>query len=775
MDLLSASRWFGPLVLLAGVLVVDAGCDSQADARVRVAAIGDCLVDSPADCSGVLEVHDDAGLLRSSGATLLLPTSGMAAGAERDLTLHLRNAANLMSAGGVMLQQVRLDVLGAAGEPRAFACFGADGKTSCDAMAGRWATIAPAGANLAGTVEDERVIVRYTHGLVPKQTVRVSLLVAGDVSFFSAAYVIYLQAQPGAPRLSLPELLAFDVVAPDTTVCKDVALVNTGDAPLHISGLQLQGDSVFSLRVTHDDGSVESLSVAQSLAQSGVLSAPLTLAPSSSRTVGVCVAAKDAFAKAGLLRVLSDDPAPAHGGEMVVQANASLPCLQLQPGGLLAFGAVLLGSSVSKQVQLCDCGGGPLTVSGLSLGDLGNSAEFSFDFAGLAALGVDPTTGPTKAAPLLLAVGACATFALRYDPVDETPIDAATGEPAFDVAEIVVQSDAYGAKNTLLAQGFGVATACPKAVVKVDEGEEVLPQSALHLRGEQSTSMAGTKVASYTWTAQQPLGSSQAFLPNAHVANPTFVANAAGEYVFCLSVTDDTGQNSCAPACVSVMVLPEDAIHVELLWQTPADPDQTDVGPGAGADLDLHVAHPLAAGPDLDCDGSPDPWFSNPFDTFWYNAKPNWGAALPGAGDDPVLALDDTDGLGPENFNLAVPEGTLAKPRSYQVGVHSWNDHGFGASYATVRVYVLGVLAAEVKDVLLNPLDMWTVGKVNWPNQMTNSAAAGVAPFELCLQSAPPCKGGKRWLPAGDPCISPCYKPVGFPVDASMSLAVCKP
>ncbi len=770
-----AARWL-PLLALAWIT---AGCDSSSALRApNPTAPGTCLVDSRADCNGVLEVYDGAGLLRHSGDTLIVPTAGLAPGATVELPLRLRNAAHLLTAGQLQLRGVGVQVLAAAGTPGAFTCFGPDGSTPCSAFdsansgspAGSWPPIVPPGAQREGAVDELRLVLRYLHGVVAEQSVRVALEVEGDVALGSKPFVLYVQARSGTPRLSLPELLDFDVVAPDTTVCKDVALVNTGDAPLHVSALQLQGDSVFSLRVAHDDGVIETVD----LAHGGALQAPLTLPPSSSRPLGVCVAAKDAFTKAGLVRVVSDDPAPVHGGEMALRANATVPCLQLQPGGLLAFGAVLVGSSVSKQVEICACGGKALTVRGIALGDVGNSDEYTLAFDGLAAKGVDPATGPTPATPLVLPVGACATFALRYQPVDVSPTDPATAAPAFDVAEIVVKSDALAAKGTLLAQGFGVATACPTALAKVSEGEEVLPQTLLHLHGEQSSSMAGTKVASYSWTVTQPLGSKQPLLPSAHVANPTLLANTAGEYTFCLTVTDDSGKGSCQPSCVTVLVLPEDAIHVELLWQTPADPDQTDTGPGVGADLDLHVAHWLAAGPDLDCDASPDPWFSVPFDTFWFNETPNWGSALAGP-EDPMLALDDTDGMGPENFNLGAPEGTLAKPRAYTVGVHSWNDHGFGPSLATVRIYVLGSLVAEIKDVLLNPLDMWTVGKIHWPNQMTDAAAANVAPFELCHQSAPPCKGGKRWLPKGDPCITPCYKPVGFPMDSSMSLAVCKP
>jgi hypothetical protein len=95
----------------------------------------------------------------------------------------------------------------------------------------------------------------------------------------------------------------------------------------------------------------------------------------------------------------------------------------------------------------------------------------------------------------------------------------------------------------------------------------------------------------------------QPFVPNASFPNPSMTVNAAGTYVFCLEVWDNNDQKSCEPACVEILVIPDNAIHIELLWSTPGDPDNTDGGPAAGADMDLHLAHPKATGPDIDCDG----------------------------------------------------------------------------------------------------------------------------------------------------------------------------
>ena len=80
--------------------------------------------------------------------------------------------------------------------------------------------------------------------------------------------------------------------------------------------------------------------------------------------------------------------------------------------------------------------------------------------------------------------------------------------------------------------------------------------------------------------------------------------------------------------------------------------------------------------------------------------------------DDPGLDRDDTDGAGPENVNLNIPEEGL----TYRVGVHYWNDHGFGPSLATVRVYIYTSLVFSVTDVELVNHDLWEVAEIKWPS-----------------------------------------------------------
>jgi hypothetical protein len=318
---------------------------------------------------------------------------------------------------------------------------------------------------------------------------------------------------------------------------------------------------------------------------------------------------------------------------------------------------------------------------------------------------------PEAKVPVTIQPNEAVTVYVEYVAQTESPFGA-DGTPIPDLGSVVVVSDSLFGTVEIPVSAVGTMQEFPVAVAVVQEGEQVIPQTTLHLFGDQSWAPAGA-IASYKWTVQQPSGSSGFFVPSDAFPNPTFTANTAGQYVFSLEVWDEQGKKSLLPAEQTVLVVPDEAIHVELLWHTPNDPDETDQGPEAGADLDLHFALvPLACTqPDIDGDGKPDPWFDQPFDTFWFNAHPNWGSFDPSVDDDPGLDLDDTDGAGPENLNLNIPQNA-----EYQIGVHYWSDHSYGPSLATVRVYIYSNLVFEVKDVQLTGCDMWNVATIEWPS-----------------------------------------------------------
>lgn len=366
-----------------------------------------------------------------------------------------------------------------------------------------------------------------------------------------------------------------------------------------------------------------------------------------------------------------------------------------------------VGGSQALPVEIQSCAF-PTTVTGIALTP-DSSPSFSLDLRTLP--GFEAGGAPSPETPLVVPLQSPVGFGVIYRP---TVASAAgpDGSPIPEAGRILVANHTYD--ELIEVELRGVATAVdagPFAVAIVDEGTAVIPQTVLHLRGDQSIGATGP-VVHWRWSVEQPEGSRSKLSPSVATANPVFEANVAGLYRFQLTVWDEGGAQSTTPGTVDVLVVPDEVVHVELLWDTPGDPDQTDSGLQAGADLDLHFLHPYAYGPDRDGDGTPDGWFDVPFDCHRFNPNPNWATFDPSVDDDPGLDLEDADGAGPENLNLNGAEDGL----SYRIGVHAWAEHGYGPSWATVRVYLFGALAYERADVKLHEHDLWDVGTLTWPD-----------------------------------------------------------
>jgi len=537
-------------------------------------------------------------------------------------------------------------------------------------------------------------------------------------------------------------------------------VTNTGNAPALIHSVKLISNDMFEVQTSGDAGTWQTVQAGETR----VFQPARVLAPGEKWPVSVTFTPKDPKGHKALILFNTSDP---YLSAYYVGGNTNNPCLKLVPADKLVFGVVKTHNKTSRDVGLVNCGGEDLVVQSVQLAAGPDASHFELDFAKTSA--EFPTvgaTGPEPGKPLVIAANKDALVSLVYAPTQPSAGDPVTGALDPHVTQVLIQANTLPTGQSLPAEGTSVVVTCPTAKVLVKEGDVVLPGTVLHLQGDTSEGVAGGPLTKYKWSVKQPAGSSSVFAPAPSLPNPTFTSQAAGEYEFCLDVWSNvagSSTKSCAPACAKVLVLPDAAIYVEALWDTPADPDQSDVGLAAGSDMDLHFAHALAAEKDTDCDGKPDPWFSQVYDTWWFNKKPNWASAVAGADDDPFMSRDDTDGAGPEVISLAQPEGTAGSPASYSLGVHYWNDHGFGSSFATINVYIAGVLAVQIDKVKMDVLDMWHVGKVNWPNSMTNGSKS---PFEICYKTkgGDPCKGtGKFWQAQGDFCMSKCYVHPKFP------------
>jgi hypothetical protein len=496
-----------------------------------------------------------------------------------------------------------------------------------------------------------------------------------------------------------PSVVAFEGLQFGDLEEKVVTVLNSGNATLEWTGFSLVGSKWFTLVVRTIEYPAGWSSANVSFDDS------IFIEPGESTSFLVRFSPEDSSPAMGTIRIYSNDPETARlpglgKTEVKITGNESVPCIAVDPAKV-NFGGKEAGQKSIVPLEISACGEASLELHDIFVKG-GSSPDFDLDLSTLGHY-------PTAELPVIIPSGASVMVDVIFIPDAPNPTTE-DGTLILDTGMLVIVNNSFEKEKEVEFSGAGVEHECPTSIVKCAEGDEVIPQTILHLLGDESYAANGT-IQKWEWDVSQPAGSQSVFLPSYTFPNPTFETMVAGVYTFYLTVYDQTEAPSCFPAEYEVVVIPGEAIHVELLWHTPEDLDETDTGPEAGSDLDLHFLHPWAAGPDLDDDGAPDGWFDIPFDCFWSNAHPNWSSYDPGIDDDPGLDRTDTDGAGPEIMNLDNPENV-----PYRVGVHYWSDHGYGASYATVRVYIYAQLVFEVEDVMLVDLDMWEVCSIEWPS-----------------------------------------------------------
>lgn len=242
---------------------------------------------------------------------------------------------------------------------------------------------------------------------------------------------------------------------------------------------------------------------------------------------------------------------------------------------------------------------------------------------------------------------------------------------------------------------------CPVAMARLQAAPERDAAAQLMVRPLETLALSASDAEGFVgvWrVVSRPVDSRSRLLPSPQAEAPTLWLDLAGRYELELEVTDPAGEARCPATRVLVDAVPRGEIYVELVWTTPADPDQADA---IGADLDLHYLHPNAAR-----------WDKGPWDVFWNNREGDWGV-LGNPDDNPALMVDDAAGLGPEVVEHDNPEAD----KVYRVGVYYYDTEGFGPSYATVRVYINGQLKAESRDVELETRgSFWEAAQISWPS-----------------------------------------------------------
>ncbi len=408
----------------------------------------------------------------------------------------------------------------------------------------------------------------------------------------------------------------------------------------------------------------------------------------------------------GRLRLLSND---AGQPELVVELRAGSVrrCVEVTPPDI-DFRIVRIGASPEATVEVTNCGNADLVVTSLTLVE-GTSGDFSLlgTLDGL----LDGCLADRDAAcegAAVIEPGATGTFVVGYAPSDEGAdggrVELRTNVPGSETVEV----DLFGRGGLhpppeCLAEARIAGAAEWGEYPDRDNRLETVPLKTIELRATGSVNpgegIVG-EILGYEWTVlERPEGSTAEVAPHDGAPEATFFLDLAGSYVFELEVTNERGMTSESDCQVHAAAVPDEDLHLQLVWHTPADPDETDTGFGAGSDVDLHFLHPLGD------------WFCAPRDVYYANAAPDWAVPFDPS-DDPSLDIDDTDGAGPENINLNHPEDN----RQYTVGVHYFNDHGYGPSFVTVRIFVQAVLRLETEPKRMAGTDQfWEVATIDWP------------------------------------------------------------
>jgi hypothetical protein len=519
-------------------------------------------------------------------------------------------------------------------------------------------------------------------------------------------------SQSGAEINVTPSTLNFDRVAAGDTKTEDLTVTNIGQADLVISSVLLNGSQDFTPLINGKDPR----------RQPEVLEDPdgdgtPGLSPDASFVLSVRYAPQIEGPDQAELSIFSNDARIAETRIPIV-ANGETPCLRTNPPAL-EFPTSLVNRTDSRPLAIESCGGQEVEIVSIRLAD-GSDPAFELDEESLPDL---PTILPA-------AVNGAAPDP-RFVRVSFTPRE----QRIYNGTLLIESTDPVNPIREVSLLGRGVLNACPQARAAQDEFN-VVPLDVVTLDGGPSIDQDGpdNRPVEYQWvvvdrperSVSQPVedffrndapadGGRQDDLAT---ATSKFFVDLAGTYVLELRVRDNLGLDSIAcdnPARVVIVAKPDQAIHVQLVWRTPEDPDETDT---TGTDLDLHLLHPNAQN-----------WFTSPYDCHYANPAPDWNA-LEDPRDDPSLDIDDINGSGPENINLDEPEDTDLLGAPYLIGVHYYQSadrvtqEDFGSSFAKVRVFLNGELAwdfsgdEEAGDREMEAADhFWDVAQISWNAQ----------------------------------------------------------
>jgi len=402
-----------------------------------------------------------------------------------------------------------------------------------------------------------------------------------------------------------------------------------------------------------DGGSDYTLDIPEMIIEPGLsMDVELTLVPTTIGDMG------------RTLEIESDDPdTPVLAVPIIAQAiDFPEPDIEVSDT-TLDFGAVPAGSdAVLGMLEITNIGRAPLQVTSL---DLTGSGAFTLSSSGGFSLEAD---------------GGANQVIVYYEPSVDTGDTTSLTISSDDPDEPTVTVD-------LIGNGGG-ASAYPEADIVCPT--IVYPPQTVTFDGSASTDPSGQTIE-YLWDlVDAPAGFENSLYEASSGEGSAPVTDAsslfvdlAGDYEVQLRVRNEDEVLS-APAVCRFSAVPENAIHVELVWDE------------AHADLDLHLAQ---EGYEL---------YQTPGDVSWCNVNPEWGDSADSS-DNPYLELDSQEGPGPENILLPSPADG-----DYYVRVHYYTDNGANDVRATVNIWIDGELFTS-REMNLDTNRVWEVGYIRWP------------------------------------------------------------
>ena len=517
-----------------------------------------------------------------------------------------------------------------------------------------------------------------------------------------------LGEQSGAEINVTPGVIDYGRVPANDSKTETVVITNIGQAGLEFVDLRLNGAvDDFSIAIGEVDPRQDAALMADPDGD-GVLG----LSPSKSFELQVTYAPPAEGPDSGELVIETNDPVQP-SVVVTLRANGASPCINVTPEEL-SFPAALVGRDTPRPVSIESCGGEPLEIQEIYLKD-GSDEVYR----------LDEETVPDLPASLP-----------AFDPAhpDQVParnvsvVFTPDDESAYGGTLVIKSNDPVNNVIEVPIRGRGTINECPVADTGRDEALHVLPLDIVTLDGRNSTDPDGPdgRPVRYQWTiAEAPDGSTavpvERFLNPQRPADggrdddlttPTafFFVDLAGEYFIDLTVVDALDLSAPSEFCeqpdarVHIIAEPDQDIHVQTVWHTPRDRDETDA---EGSDVDMHLLHPNGQS-----------WAVAPLDCYYANTQPDWGPRGPAG--NPSLDIDDTNGAGPENINLDEPEDTGALGNPYRVGIHYYRSENFlgnsdwGPSEVTVRIFLGGVQAGEWVRELQRRDHFWEVANIIW-------------------------------------------------------------